>query len=122
MLPATFEYSRTRDYSVLKDQTSAEDLPRFRAQVPGWVWLILPYALMLVCFLAVPLANIGLLSFYTHSAERIWLPIVTLDNFGHVHPMAPLPIHREVTLRCRSRARGRPSVTIEVPWSQWARR
>ncbi len=64
--------------------SSAEGLPRFRAQVPGWVWLALPYALMLVCFLAVPLANIGLLSFYTHSAEKIWLPILTLGNYRHL--------------------------------------
>jgi ABC-type spermidine/putrescine transport system permease subunit I len=61
--------------------SSAEGLPRLRAQVPGWIWLALPYALILVCFLAVPLANIALLSFYTHSAEKIWLPILTVDNY-----------------------------------------
>jgi putative spermidine/putrescine transport system permease protein len=49
--------------------------------VPGWVWLVLPYGLALVLFLAAPLANIALLSFYTHSADRIWLPVLTLDNY-----------------------------------------
>jgi len=47
------------------------------------------------------------------------VPIIRLDNFGHIYPMAPLPMHREVTLRCRRRASGPPDVTIEIPWHQW---
>ena len=54
--------------------------------------------------------------------RRKSIPIVSLDNFGHTYPIAPLPMHREVTLRCRRSARGKPRVTIDVPWSQWAQR
>jgi muramoyltetrapeptide carboxypeptidase LdcA involved in peptidoglycan recycling len=48
-------------------------------------------------------------------------PIVRLDNFGHVWPIAPIPMHRQVTLRCRKSGRGKPRVTIQTPWDQWAR-
>lgn len=61
--------------------SSGEAIRRVGLLVPGWVWLVLPYSLALVLFLAAPLANIGLLSVYTHSADRIWLPILTLDNY-----------------------------------------
>ncbi len=40
-------------------------------------------------------------------------PVVALDNFGHIWPIAPLPFHRPVTLCCRSPGRGRPTVTID---------
>ncbi|NLX20994.1 MAG: LD-carboxypeptidase [Phycisphaerae bacterium] len=41
-------------------------------------------------------------------------PVVALDNFGHIWPLAPLPFHRPVTLCCRTQGRGRPSVRIEA--------
>jgi len=49
-------------------------------------------------------------------------PVVELTNFGHIYPIAPLPMHREVTLRCRRPARGQAQVTIEIPWSKWGRK
>lgn len=49
-------------------------------------------------------------------------PVIELTNFGHIYPIAPLPMHREVTLRCRRPARGQAQVTIEIPWSKWARK
>ncbi len=55
-----------------------------------------------------------------HLGPKRRTPIVGLDNFGHVWPIAPLPMHREVTLRCRRTARGQPRVTIDIPWSRWA--
>lgn len=48
-------------------------------------------------------------------------PIVQLDNFGHIWPIAPLPMHREVTLRCSSGGKPGSPVQIEIPWEQWAR-
>jgi muramoyltetrapeptide carboxypeptidase len=47
------------------------------------------------------------------------LPVVYLENFGHVWPLAPLVMHRELMLRCEARSK---RVTIETPWSQWADR
>jgi muramoyltetrapeptide carboxypeptidase len=44
------------------------------------------------------------------------LPIIQLDNVGHVWPMAPLPLHRPVTLRGTKRR-----VRIETPWDEWTR-
>jgi muramoyltetrapeptide carboxypeptidase LdcA involved in peptidoglycan recycling len=43
-------------------------------------------------------------------------PIVQLDNFGHIWPIAPLPMHRDVTLRRVSKSGG---VSIEIPWGDW---
>lgn len=50
------------------------------------------------------------------------VPVVEITNFGHVYPIAPLPMHREVTLRCRRAARGPAQVSIEIPWSEWMRK
>lgn len=50
------------------------------------------------------------------------VPVVEITNFGHVYPIAPLPMHREVTLRCRRAARGTTHVSIEIPWGQWGRK
>lgn len=55
-----------------------------------------------------------------HLPARRKLPVVALENFGHVWPIAPLPMHREVTLCCRSAGRGPRKVTIEIPWARWA--
>ena len=59
-----------------------------------------------------------ILKYHLPANRRI--PVVALENFGHIHPNAPLPIHRQVTLRCRRIARGKSRVTIDIPWSQWA--
>jgi muramoyltetrapeptide carboxypeptidase len=50
------------------------------------------------------------------------VPIVALENLGHVYPMAPLPMHREVTLRCSGKGRGPKRVSLELPWAKWAGR
>ncbi|HOW70820.1 MAG TPA: LD-carboxypeptidase [Phycisphaerae bacterium] len=55
-----------------------------------------------------------------HLPERR-TPIVRINNFGHIWPIAPLPMNRPVTLVCRRRRRGKPSVSIEIPWREWAR-
>lgn len=47
-------------------------------------------------------------------------PVVQLENFGHIWPLAPLPMHREVTLRRASRNSDR--VAIDIPWTKWAGR
>jgi muramoyltetrapeptide carboxypeptidase len=49
------------------------------------------------------------------------MPIVRIGNFGHIWPIAPLPMHRPVTLVCRRQSRGKSSVSIEIPWHEWAR-
>ena len=66
---------------AISSYSSGDSAHRGGIPIPGWVWLVLPYALALLLFLAAPLANIALLSVYTHSAERIWLPVLTLDNY-----------------------------------------
>ncbi|HOA72777.1 MAG TPA: LD-carboxypeptidase [Phycisphaerae bacterium] len=43
-------------------------------------------------------------------------PIVQIDNFGHIWPIAPLPMHRDVILR-HTPASG--EVRIEIPWDEW---
>ncbi|HPD29804.1 MAG TPA: LD-carboxypeptidase [Phycisphaerae bacterium] len=48
-------------------------------------------------------------------------PVIELTNFGHVYPIAPLPMHRQVILRCRRAARGQTQVSIETPWDKWGR-
>jgi ABC-type spermidine/putrescine transport system permease subunit I len=65
----------------MSSYSSADALGRASGPIPGWVWLVLPYVLILLLFLAVPLGNIALLSLYTSSAERIWNPVLTLGNY-----------------------------------------
>lgn len=48
------------------------------------------------------------------------LPVVRLDTLGHIWPIAPLPIGREVTLCCEPSRKGPSNVRIEVPWQDWA--
>jgi ABC-type spermidine/putrescine transport system permease subunit I len=50
----------------------------------AWTWLVLPYLLVLVAFLAVPLANLLILSFYTYSAVTLWVPRLTTANYAQV--------------------------------------
>jgi muramoyltetrapeptide carboxypeptidase LdcA involved in peptidoglycan recycling len=49
------------------------------------------------------------------------LPVVEITNFGHIYPIAPLPMHRQVTLHCRRAPRGPAQVSIEIPWAKWGR-
>jgi ABC-type spermidine/putrescine transport system permease subunit I len=65
--------------------SSAEGGPE-RSALPGkpWMWLAAPYVLLLLAFLAIPLANLGLISFYTHSASAIWSTDLTLQNYRQV--------------------------------------
>jgi muramoyltetrapeptide carboxypeptidase LdcA involved in peptidoglycan recycling len=56
-----------------------------------------------------------------HLPPRRSVPVITLDTFGHVDGIAPLPINRPVTLR---RLPGRTSsggVVLDVPWPDWAK-
>lgn len=46
------------------------------------------------------------------------IPVIHLSNFGHIWPIAPLPMHRPVTLRSTP-ARSGQNVTIEIPWDKW---
>jgi putative spermidine/putrescine transport system permease protein len=50
----------------------------------GSLWLLGPYVLVLVAFLAVPLGNIGVLSFFTSSSARLWSPVLTLANYRQI--------------------------------------
>jgi muramoyltetrapeptide carboxypeptidase LdcA involved in peptidoglycan recycling len=50
------------------------------------------------------------------------IPVIRLENLGHVYPIAPLPMHREVTLRCARGGKGPARVTVDIPWSRWGRR
>lgn len=56
-----------------------------------------------------------------HLPARRKLPVIRLDNFGHIWPIAPMPMHREVTLRCSSGGKAGSPVQIEIPWDKWAR-
>jgi ABC-type spermidine/putrescine transport system permease subunit I len=50
-------------------------------QRPYWTALVLPLALYLLVFLVIPFANIIVLSFYTYSPTRIWIPELTTANY-----------------------------------------
>jgi len=54
------------------------------AWVPGWFWLVMPCALLLAIFLALPLTNILLLSTYRYSPITIWVPEFTLENYRQI--------------------------------------
>lgn len=56
-----------------------------------------------------------------HLPRRRSIPIVRLDNFGHIWPIAPLPMQREVKLRCEKRGQGPARVWIDIPWAAWAK-
>jgi len=47
------------------------------------------------------------------------VPIVRLRDFGHVWPMSPLPLHREVTLVTSRGPGGRQRAHIDIPWADW---
>lgn len=52
------------------------------ARRPYWTILTIPLALYLAIFLVVPFINIIVLSFYTYSPTRIWVPEVTNANYA----------------------------------------
>lgn len=54
-----------------------------------------------------------------HLPPRSKLPVIQLENFGHIWPIAPLPMHRDVMLRHATGAKDR--VEIEIPWSEWVK-
>jgi len=62
----------------------------------------------------------NILKYHVNAKRRI--PIIALENFGHVYPIAPLPLHREVMLHCHRDGRRKPKITLEIPWSRWARK
>ena len=64
--------------------SSAAEPSAWRPRIGGWIWLIGPYVLVLLAFLAVPLGNIGLLSFFTQSSARLWSPVLTLANYRQI--------------------------------------
>jgi putative spermidine/putrescine transport system permease protein len=51
------------------------------AQRPYWTILTIPLALYLAIFLVIPFINIIVLSFYTYSPTRIWVPELTSANY-----------------------------------------
>src|SRR3954471_22656523 len=51
------------------------------ARKPFWAILVLPLALYLAIFLVIPFINIIVLSFYTYSPTRIWIPETTNANY-----------------------------------------
>src|ERR1700745_2581117 len=52
-------------------------------QRPYWAAILaLPLALYLAIFLVVPFINIIVLSFYTYSPTRIWVPELTSANYA----------------------------------------
>jgi ABC-type spermidine/putrescine transport system permease subunit I len=63
--------------SAIGPTSEAEAPQRSRA----WLWLLFPYALTLVAFLALPLANVLLLSVYRYSPIKIWIPEFTVANY-----------------------------------------
>lgn len=56
-----------------------------------------------------------------HLPLRRRLPVVRIENFGHVYPIAPLPMHRRLTLRSKRSGRGPVRVSIEIPWRHLGR-
>lgn len=53
-----------------------------------------------------------------HLPPKRQVPVIRLNNFGHIYPMAPLPMHRPVTLTCNPRSK---AVEVKIPWEQWGR-
>ena len=51
-----------------------------------------------------------------HLPGRRRLPVVRLNELGHVWPMAPLPLHRPVTLVCSQTGEKAGVVTIKPAW------
>lgn len=54
-----------------------------------------------------------------HLPARRTVPVISLDTFGHIESIAPLPMHRTLTLK-RTGAGKKARVELEIPWSEWA--
>ena len=52
--------------------------------IPPVTWLLLPYTLVLIVFLALPLANVLLMSTFTYSPIMIWTPEFTSANYRQI--------------------------------------
>ena len=50
-----------------------------------------------------------------HLPPRRPVPIIRLTNFGHIYPIAPLPLHRPVTLRLAGTNTHRPGMNLLYP-------
>jgi ABC-type spermidine/putrescine transport system permease subunit I len=66
--------------SSLPAEAAEARLPR----IPGWVWLIGPYLLVLVGVLALPLANVAAISVFTHDPRAFWTATVTGANYARL--------------------------------------
>jgi ABC-type spermidine/putrescine transport system permease subunit I len=64
-------------------------------KLPSWLWLIAPYLALLVVFLALPLANVLVLSFHRYSPVTIWESTLTVENYGQIFT----PYLSTITLR-----------------------
>ncbi len=64
-------------------------------KLPSWLWLVAPYLALLVVFLALPLANVLVLSFHRYSPVSIWEPTLTVENYGQIFT----PYLSAITLR-----------------------
>lgn len=47
------------------------------------------------------------------------VPVVALENVGHVWPLAPVPLRRRFHLRVTGRAAKGASVSADCPWKSW---
>ncbi len=56
-----------------------------------------------------------------HLPPKRRIPVIALDTFGHVDGIAPLPMHRTLTLRRLPGRGSAPRVVLDVPWAEWAR-
>jgi ABC-type spermidine/putrescine transport system permease subunit I len=51
---------------------------------PTWAFLTGPYALVLLFLLLVPFANVAMYSLHPYSPTKVFLPELTLDNYGKI--------------------------------------
>jgi ABC-type spermidine/putrescine transport system permease subunit I len=64
---------------------SATELPTVAVRArPGWAFLTGPYALFLLFLLLVPFANVAVYSLHPYSPTKVFLPELTLDNYGKI--------------------------------------
>jgi putative spermidine/putrescine transport system permease protein len=66
---------------LTKSRLSDVTLPR---RSLAWIWLLVPYVLTLLAFLALPIANVLLLSVFRYSPITIWIPEFTLANYVQI--------------------------------------
>ena len=51
------------------------------ARVPAWAWLLGPYLVFLMSCLLLPIFYLATISVFRYSANRIWVPELTADNY-----------------------------------------